>query len=437
MTGSILPCARGLGEVAAVLLERLVLLFGVVARDAVRAAHLAQRVEHRVVVDAERRAARSPTPPGTSVIASRRCSVERYSSSSCVALLVGRSRARGTCSAPSRASRTVAPLTCGSFASASSTRRRTAPTSTPMRSRTPVTMPSRWSSSARSRCSGAISVLPASRPSACAAPSASWVLRVNLFGSSAMATSSHRVLVPAVRRARATTVLQRDELVPVLPVRGLDPLLHLALQRVDARLELGDPRRVRRVELLLEREDALHAGQRDAVVGELLDAPQQLRCRGRSSGGSGRSCAPARAVPCARRCAASAGARPRARPRPRSRTAPRVSHPSELLRFCVASSNSAARGSSSSTARERLDRLALRARRARSGTCTSTVTSRSPPSALAACARRRRTPLPAHAQHLAARRSRRDPHRHLAVERRHLHVGAERGFRERDRQPRT
>ena len=43
-----LPGARGLGEVAAVLLERLVLLFGVVARDAVRAAHLTERVEHRL-----------------------------------------------------------------------------------------------------------------------------------------------------------------------------------------------------------------------------------------------------------------------------------------------------------------------------------------------------------------------------------------------------
>ena len=47
-----LALARGLGEVAAVLLERLVLLLGVVARDAVRAAHLAQRVEHRVALDA-------------------------------------------------------------------------------------------------------------------------------------------------------------------------------------------------------------------------------------------------------------------------------------------------------------------------------------------------------------------------------------------------
>ena len=49
-----LALARGLGEVAAVLLQRLVLLFGVVARDAMRTAHLLQRVEHGVVRDAER-----------------------------------------------------------------------------------------------------------------------------------------------------------------------------------------------------------------------------------------------------------------------------------------------------------------------------------------------------------------------------------------------
>ena len=115
MTGSILPGARGLGEIAAVLLERLVLLLGVVARDAVRAAHLAQRVEHRVVVMPNARS-RSPTPPGTSVIASSRCSVDRYSSSSCARSLVGGLEHAERRSAPSCASRTVAPLTCGSFA---------------------------------------------------------------------------------------------------------------------------------------------------------------------------------------------------------------------------------------------------------------------------------------------------------------------------------
>ena len=48
-----LALARRLGEVAAVLLERLVLLLGVLARDAVAAPHLAQRGEQVFAVDAE------------------------------------------------------------------------------------------------------------------------------------------------------------------------------------------------------------------------------------------------------------------------------------------------------------------------------------------------------------------------------------------------
>ena len=52
MTGSSFP-RRVLGEVAAEPLERLVLLLGVLARDAVRAAHLLQRVEHRLGGDAQ------------------------------------------------------------------------------------------------------------------------------------------------------------------------------------------------------------------------------------------------------------------------------------------------------------------------------------------------------------------------------------------------
>ena len=42
---------RVLGEVAAVLLERLVLLFGIVGRDAMTSAHALQRLEHAVVRD--------------------------------------------------------------------------------------------------------------------------------------------------------------------------------------------------------------------------------------------------------------------------------------------------------------------------------------------------------------------------------------------------
>ena len=48
-----LALAGVLGEVAAVLLERLVLLLGVLAGDPVAAAHLLERAEHRVVADAE------------------------------------------------------------------------------------------------------------------------------------------------------------------------------------------------------------------------------------------------------------------------------------------------------------------------------------------------------------------------------------------------
>ena len=45
MTGSSLPSRAACGEVAPVLLERLVLLLGVLAGDAVAAPHLAQRAE--------------------------------------------------------------------------------------------------------------------------------------------------------------------------------------------------------------------------------------------------------------------------------------------------------------------------------------------------------------------------------------------------------
>ena len=48
-----LALAGRLGEVAAVLLERLELLLGVLARDAVAAAHLAQRGEQLLALDAE------------------------------------------------------------------------------------------------------------------------------------------------------------------------------------------------------------------------------------------------------------------------------------------------------------------------------------------------------------------------------------------------
>ncbi len=183
-----LALARGLGEIAPVLLERLVLLFGIVARDAMRTAHLAQRVEHRVVVDAD--AAEKVADPaghlghreqdvlGREVVVVQGARARRR-----------RSRARGTCSR--RTARRGRSRRSRAGASPALRRRGGAPRPRRCRcaSSTPVTMPSLWSSSARNTCSGAISVLPASRASACAAANASCVLRVNRLGSTAMAVS--------------------------------------------------------------------------------------------------------------------------------------------------------------------------------------------------------------------------------------------------------
>ena len=49
ITGSSLPCSAACGEIAAELLQRLVLVLGVLVGDAVRAAHLGDRLQQRVV----------------------------------------------------------------------------------------------------------------------------------------------------------------------------------------------------------------------------------------------------------------------------------------------------------------------------------------------------------------------------------------------------
>src|SRR5262245_28576032 len=108
-------------------------------------------------------------------------------------------------------------------------------------------MPSFWASSARRRCSGAISVLPASRARACASANASCVFRVNRFGSTAIANLS----LSPVLDAGADRAAYGNELVPVLAMCRLHALLRLLAHRLDARLELGDAR-VGRCELVLE-----------------------------------------------------------------------------------------------------------------------------------------------------------------------------------------
>ena len=65
-----------LGEVAAVALERLELVLGVLVGDALAAAHLGERLEQRVAAGARRCAAPRRPCPGAPAIASSRCSVE-------------------------------------------------------------------------------------------------------------------------------------------------------------------------------------------------------------------------------------------------------------------------------------------------------------------------------------------------------------------------
>ena len=85
ITGSSLPCARLLGEVAAVPLERPVRVLGVLARHAAAAADLGERREGAVARDAGLLQEPPAPPPCSPSIASSRCSVEMYSSVSCSA----------------------------------------------------------------------------------------------------------------------------------------------------------------------------------------------------------------------------------------------------------------------------------------------------------------------------------------------------------------
>ena len=76
--GSILPGARRLGEVAAVLLEGLVLLLGVLRGDPVAAPHLLHRGEH--LLAGRRRGGRPGPAGGARWRGTRRCSSARSSS---------------------------------------------------------------------------------------------------------------------------------------------------------------------------------------------------------------------------------------------------------------------------------------------------------------------------------------------------------------------
>ena len=80
ITGSSLPVAGSIGQVAAVLLERLVGRLGVLARHALVASNAGERLQDPAASIPCRAAAACAAVAGSSMMASSRCSVETYSS---------------------------------------------------------------------------------------------------------------------------------------------------------------------------------------------------------------------------------------------------------------------------------------------------------------------------------------------------------------------
>ena len=146
-----LALAGVLGEVAPELLERLVLLLGVLARDAVAAAHRLQRVEDGFVRDAERAQRVADTAGdlrhGQEDVLGREVVVTEIG-----ALGVGRFEHPERVGRELRLLRGLA-VDLGKATSASSTRSRTVFGATPRRSSTGRTTLSGWPRSAASTCS--------------------------------------------------------------------------------------------------------------------------------------------------------------------------------------------------------------------------------------------------------------------------------------------
>ena len=187
-----LALARLLGEVAAVLLERLVLLLGVVARDAVTAAHVGERVEHGVVGDAQP-AEEVADPTGDLAHREQHVLGGEVVVAEVLALRVGRLEhlVRG-----GRELGLLRGLAVGLREPGELGRRpgRAAVlVETPRRSIVGMTTLSGWPRRAASRCSGVTCEWLRSRASDWAAAMASPVLRVNVLGSSAMRPVPHRV----------------------------------------------------------------------------------------------------------------------------------------------------------------------------------------------------------------------------------------------------
>ncbi len=317
-----------LGEVAAVLLERHVLVLGALVGDAVRAADLGDRLQQGVLRRAvgAQRVARLRADDSAS--ASRMCSVETYSSLS--------SRISPSASRSTRTSSLDGPadsppwLTVGSASSAAFASERTAARFAPSLASTGATTPPSCSSRTTSRCSGVTCGLRRRSASEPAAAIASWDLMVNRSGCirnlsrgdadysaaipadtsaparderlersseqrrrgqpaggprRAVAVALHRNAMPPGRRRGVPHAHEvggrrvRDELGPERPADALDLRLHLLAHLAAAPLERLEPPGGA-VELLLQHEHALDAGEVEPeLVRHLLDAAQALDVR--------------------------------------------------------------------------------------------------------------------------------------------------------------
>ena len=177
-----LAAARLLGEVAAVLLQRLKFFFGVLVGDALAAADLGQRRQQPFLGDA-----------GALRISARGCAVDlgggeqQVLGADVVVLeLVGHLPAASRSCLQPRADIGLLPGRAADFRHGghrlAAVRRQWPPGSAPSFCRIGTTMPSLCSSRASSRCSGSICCCPAASASFCAAAIASCALMVNFSG---------------------------------------------------------------------------------------------------------------------------------------------------------------------------------------------------------------------------------------------------------------
>src|SRR3954447_6491440 len=157
---------------------------------------------------------------------------------------------------------------------------RTSATSAPTRWSTGTTRPSSWSSSASSRCGGATSVFRWAVARRCAAATASCDLAVKRSGC--IVRPSLRVVATGPRpldgdpHAVGLVGAVGDDLRPERSPYPLDLLEHLPLEAARA---LAHPPQLRAsvLELALEIEDGLHAGEVQPLLGgHALDASQPL-----------------------------------------------------------------------------------------------------------------------------------------------------------------